>query len=105
MVLGSSVCRRGDSGLRRNRTVTFRTTITEELPHLTYFGDHVQIKIRDHHFILIPAGLRNVFPPRIAGVTLVVKFSKVPRFFNAYPIDSAYKVAVGHGMRRLLQLP
>ena len=71
-------CRRRT--LRRQGAIAFRAAVSEELPHLANLGNHVQIKISHHNFILVAAGLRNDLPPRIAEVTFAVEFAMASRF-------------------------
>src|SRR5438552_13079682 len=45
------------SALRRNRAIRLWPAVPEKLPDFANFGDHVEIKIRDHDFVFITAGL------------------------------------------------
>src|ERR1700721_2123040 len=101
----ASVRCRGFSGLRGDRSIAFRSTITEELPDFTNFRDHVQVKVGDHHFVLIPAGLGDNFAARIAEVALAVELPNAPWLFDAHAVDSAHKIAIGYSVRRLFEFP
>ena len=70
------------SRLRGDRAVAFRPAVAEELPHLTDFRDHVEIEIRDDHFVFIPAGLRDDLAAGIAEVALAVKLADAPRLLD-----------------------
>ena len=88
-----------------DRTITFRTSVAEKLPHFANFRDHVEIKIGDYDFIFIPAGLRDNLSPRIAEITLAVKLANAPWLLYADAIDGADEISVGDGVRGLFELP
>ena len=67
--------------------------------------NHVQIKVGDHRFVLIAAGLRDDLAARIAEIALAVKFADAPRLLRAYAVDGADEIAIRYCMRRLLELP
>ena len=81
------------------------TAVAEELPGLAHLGDHVQVEVGGQHLVLVARRLRDDLAARIAEVALAVEFADVPRGFGAHAIDRADEVAVGHGVRGLLQLP
>src|ERR1700688_4417839 len=109
-MVGSSVCSasvrgRSLSSLRRERPIAFGAAIAEELPNFADFRNHVQVEIGHDYFIFVPTGLRDNFAARIAEVALAVELSDAPRLFDADAIHGADKIAVGDGVRRLLELP
>src|ERR1700691_5026432 len=63
-----SVCGSRLTGLRRDWAVAIWPPVAKELPHFADFRDHIEIEIRDHHFVFIAAGLRDNFAARIAEV-------------------------------------
>src|SRR5579862_8757408 len=93
------------STLCRERSVSLRTTISKELPHFSNFRDHVEIKVRDNYFILIAACLRDNLTPRIAEITLTVKFADAPWFFRPHPVDRTHEISIGDSVGRLFQFP
>jgi hypothetical protein len=101
----ASVCGCGLTSLRSDWAVAFRPSVAEELPHFADFRNHVEVEVRDNHFIFVTAGLGDDFAAGIAEITLAVKFPDAPGFLDAYAVDGAYKVAVGYGMCGLLEFP
>ena len=93
------------TGLRGQRAVRFGTAVAIELPHSSYFLNHVEIEIGDQDFIFSAAGLRYDLAARIAEITLAVKLTDIPRLFPANTIDRSYKVAVSCGVRGLFEFP
>src|SRR5262245_28307494 len=81
------------------------TAIAEELPGVAHFADLIEIEISDHQLVLVAARLREDLTTRITEVRLTVELADLPRFLEAHAIDGADEVAVGHGVRRLLELP
>src|ERR1051325_4503928 len=100
-------CGRGTpaTGFFSNRFVRIGPAVTEELPHLPDFLDHVEVKVCDDDFILIAAGLGHDFAARIAEVALAVKLANAPWFFYPDAVDGSDIVSVGDRVRGLLQLP
>ena len=92
-------------GLRRQRSVGFRTPVAIELPDPSYFLNHVEIEIGDQHLIFVPAGLGDDLAARIAEVALAVKLADIPWRFPAHTINRTDEVSVGGGVRRLLEFP
>src|ERR1700689_4197216 len=101
----ASVRCRGFSGLRGDRSIAFRPTITKELPDFTNFRDHVQVKVGDHYFVFIPAGLGDNFAARIAEVALAVELPNAPWLFDAHAVDSAHKITIGYRVGGLFEFP
>src|SRR5712671_6020624 len=99
-VSSSSVGGRSLSRLRGERAVAFGPTVPEELPNFADFRNHVEVEVRDHHFIFIPAGLRDNLAARITEVALAVELADAPWFLYADAIDGPHKIAVSDGMRR-----
>src|SRR5581483_7913681 len=102
-----SSIRRGCSAraLRRERDVAVGAAVTEELPHLAHFQNHIEVEVRDQHLVFIPAGLGNDLAARIAKVALSIELADRPRLLRAHAIDSAYEILVRDRVRRLLQFP
>src|SRR5262249_25355609 len=91
--------------LRRQWPVTIRPAISEELPGLSHFADHVEIEIGDQHFIFIAARLRDNLFARRAEVALAVEFAYVPWLLAAYAINRADEVSIRNCVRGLLKFP
>src|SRR5437588_12229934 len=85
--------------------VAVRTAVAEKLPDVAYLGNHVKIKVGNHQLIFVAAALSDDLAPRVAEVALAVKFADVPWRFSAHAVQRADKISIGHGMRRLFQLP
>src|ERR1700676_5145272 len=100
-----SVSRGRTSALRSERAIAVRSAVAEKLPNFADFGNHVEIQICHHDFILIAAGLGDDLASRIAEITLAIKFANAPWLLRPYTIDRAHKVAVRNGMSGLLQFP
>jgi hypothetical protein len=79
--------------------------VAEKLPRASHFRNLVQIQICGEHFVLIPRSLGNDLPARIGEVARSVKLADVPGRLGANAVDGSDKVAVGRGVRRLLELP
>src|SRR5262249_3470333 len=65
----------------------------------------IEVEVGDHQLVLVAARLREDLPARIAEVRLTVELADLPRRFDAYAVDRADEIAVGDGVRRLLELP
>src|SRR5205823_8474456 len=91
--------------LRHQWLIAVWTPVAEELPHVAYLGDHVEIKLSHHNLIFIAAGLGNDLAAWIAEITLTVKLANVPRSLFAYAVDGADKITIRHRMSGLLQFP
>src|SRR3954463_3117187 len=102
---GRSIRGGGGCALCRQRRICLWPAIAEELPDLAHLADHVEVEVRDYDFIFVAAGLRNDFSPRIAEITLAVKFADIPRLLPPHAINRANEISIGDGVRRLLQLP
>jgi len=75
------------------------------LPRRAHFLDLIEIEVRDHKLVLIPAGLRHDFPARITEVALAVEFADAPRLLGSHAIDRRDEILICHRVRRLLQFP
>src|SRR6202162_2454172 len=95
----------GFSGLRGDRSIAFRPTITEELPDFTNVRDQVQVKVGDHYFVFVPAGLGDNFAARIAEVALAIELPNAPWLFDAHAVDGAHKITIGYRVRGLFEFP
>src|SRR4029079_9115432 len=85
--------------------IRLRPAVAEELPRVPHLADLVEVELRGDEGVLVALGLRQELPARIAEVALPVKLADVPRPFEADAVDGADEVAVGDGVRRLLELP
>src|SRR5439155_8895009 len=92
------------SGLRE-RAVTLRPAVAEELPDITHFADQVHVQIGDHNVVLVALADRQHLATRIAEVALAVEFADAPRLLDPRPVDRAHVILVGHRVGGLLQLP
>src|ERR1700728_5021353 len=101
----ASVRSRSFPSLRGERSITLRTAVAKELPHFAHFRDHVEVQVRHYDFCFIAARPGNNLSPRIAEITLAIKFPNTPRLLNTNAVNCAHKIAVSHGMRGLLQVP
>src|ERR1043165_3343033 len=81
--------------------ITLWPAISEELPGVTHFTDHVEIQVGNHERVLIARRLLDDLTARITEVTLPVEFTDVPGHFVADAIDGADEVTIGHRMRGL----
>src|SRR5437016_9502897 len=98
--------RSGSSGLESHQTcIRLRPPVPEELPGVPYLADFLQVELRGHQRVFIALGLRQELAARVAEVALSVKLADVPRRLESDAIDRADEVAVGHCVRRLLELP
>src|SRR5689334_658978 len=95
----------GFAALRGQNAIAFRPPVAEELPHFANLQNHVEVEVGHEHFVLVAAGLGKNFASRIAEVTLAVKFPDAPGLLFAYAVDGADEIAIGDGVRRLLQFP
>src|ERR1700704_45846 len=85
--------------------VTLGAAVAQELPGVAYFPIHIQVEVADQHLVL---GLRCPGDDAASWITEVarsVELCLVERLLHADAVDGADPVAVGHGVRRLLQLP
>src|SRR6266700_181631 len=87
------------------RPVAVRSAVAEELPGIAHLGNHVEVQVRHHDFIFVPAALGDDLAARRAEVALAVELADIPRSFRAHTVERADKISVGHGMRGLFQLP
>src|SRR5258705_6010226 len=87
------------------RIVLVGPAITKELPGFANFRDEVEIEIRRQDFVLVARGLGDDLAPRVAEIARPVKFADVPGGFRADAIDGGDVIAVGDGVRGLLQFP
>src|ERR1041384_8270413 len=78
--------------------------IAEELPGFADFADHVQVQVCGENFVLVAGRLRDDLAARITEVAGAVELADVPRSLHPDPVDGADIIAVGYGVRRLLQL-
>src|SRR5437868_11662372 len=92
----------GLARLRGERAVAFRPAVAEELPHVANFSDHVEIKVGNHQFVFVAAGLSDYLSPRRTEITLSVEFADAPRLLDAHAIDGADEIPIGDGVRGLL---
>ncbi len=69
----------------------------------SHFLDHVEIC--DQHFIFVAGGLGDDFAAPIAEVTFAIKLTDILRLFPAHAVDRTDQVAIGRGVRRLLEFP
>src|SRR5437016_1740556 len=91
--------------LRHELSVALRPAIAEELPGVTHFANHIEIKIGNNQRVLVARRLRDDLSARIAKVTLAIEFADVPGHFVADPVYRADEVTISDGVGRLLQLP
>src|ERR1700676_587408 len=94
------------ASLRRHQgPILIRPAVAEELPCAAHLGDLVEVQVRSQHFVLVAGGLGNDLAARAAKVTGTVELADVPRGLGANAMDGGNKVAVGGGVRGLLQFP
>src|SRR5882672_5414759 len=87
------------------RSIAFRPAVSEELPDISHFGDHVEVEVGDHQFVFVAAGLGDDLAAGIAEVTLAVELADVPGGFGAHAVQCADEVSVGDGVRGLFEFP
>src|SRR6266478_3708925 len=101
-VRGGSVFRGARSG---EFAVRFRSPLSIQMPRVAHLLYVIQVQLGDKQLVVVAAGLRHDFAPRIAEIALPVKFADFPRLFRAHAINRRNEIRVGHRVRRLLQLP
>src|SRR5678816_2773903 len=79
--------------------------IAEELPRPADLLDHVEIERGDDQLVLVLAAAREDLAARVDEVRAAVEPADVPRTLGADAIDRADEVAIGDGVRGLLELP
>src|SRR5687767_12528152 len=89
----------------RDLVVRLRPTVAEELPHLPHLLDLVEIEVGGDDRVAIAGAFGDDLPARVREVAAPVELSDVPRLLVPDAVDSADEVAVGDGVRRLLELP
>src|SRR5437879_8790175 len=85
--------------------IGFRAPVAIELPGGAHLVDFVQVQLSNKQLVFIAAGLRDDLPARVAEVALAVELADFPRPLVADAVDGGDEVAVGHGVRGLLELP
>src|SRR3989442_5815132 len=85
--------------------VTPGPAVTQELPGVAHFPIHVQVEVTDQHLILGLRGLADDAAARVAEVARTVELRLVERLLHPNAVDGADPVAVGDGVRPLLQVP
>src|SRR5262249_39681637 len=85
--------------------IGLRPPVTVELPGVAHFADLLQVELRGDQRVFVALGLGHELAARVAEVALSVELADVPRRLVADAVDGADEVAVGHGVRRLLELP
>src|SRR3954470_11013642 len=85
--------------------VRLRTAVAIELPGVADLADLVHVQIRRHKRVCIARTNGEHLAARIAEVALSVELADVPGRFETDAVDGADEVPVGHGVRRLLELP
>src|SRR5688500_3959018 len=98
--------RRSRIGLRSDEIVVgVRASVAEELPRLAHLLDLVQIEVADDELLLVRvADVADELAARIDEVGLPVEVVVAQRL-DAYPVDGAHEIAVGQGVRDLLDAP
>jgi len=82
--------------------ISFRPPISIKLPSRSNVANLIQVQVGYHNFIFVSRTLNNDLATRVAEVTLAIKLTDIPRFFDSHSIDCSHEVPVGHGMGRLL---
>src|SRR5919106_5307575 len=94
----------GQSALGQ-RAVGLRAAVAVERPELADLVDHVEVELaHDELLVTVAGGPADDLAPgvdEVAGAVEVV----VAVLLDADPVDSGDEVLVGHGCRRLLELP
>ena len=63
--------------------------VTEELPDVAHFLDHVEIQLSHDQFVLITTSFLDDLSTRVTEVTLPVELTDVPRCFVPDPVDGS----------------
>src|SRR6266542_5355533 len=79
--------------------------VAEELPGVADLAGLVEVQLGDQHLVGVLGGSGDDLPARVAEVARPVEPVRVQRLLGAHPVDGRDPVAVGHRVRRLLQLP
>ena len=86
--------------------IGLRSAVAIELPCIAYLADQVKVQIAYDKFLLVGvANIAHELATRSAEIALAVEIVGSEIFFDTYPVDSAYKVAVGDGVTGLLDAP
>ena len=79
--------------------------IAIELPDAADLLDHVEVHLGDDQLVLVLGARREEVAARIDEVRRAVEPADVPRRLGADAVAARHEVAVGDGVRRLLELP
>ena len=79
--------------------------IAIELPDAPHLFDHVEVHLGDDQLVLVLGAHRQEVAARIDEVGRAVEAADVPRRLGADAVAARHEVAVGHGVRRLFELP
>src|ERR1035441_10273530 len=79
--------------------------VAEELPGFADFGNHIEVEVGPEDFVFAARRLGEDAAAGIAEIAGAVEFADIPRGFGAHAVDGADEIAVGHGVRGLLQFP
>src|SRR5260370_15084715 len=76
------------------RTVHVGSPVTEKLPGLAHFADHVQVQVGRQNFVFVAGCLRDNLAAWIAEVTRSIKLADVPGRFHAHTINRCDEITV-----------
>ena len=86
--------------------VSIWSAVTIELPGIAHLADQVKVQITYDEFLFVwITYIAHELATRSAEVALTVEIVGSEILFDAYPVDGAYKVAVGDGVTGLLDVP
>src|SRR5256885_15190800 len=85
--------------------IRLRPAVAVELPGVAHLADLLEVELRGDEGVLVALGDGQELSARVAEVALPVELADVPRRLVADAVDGADEVAVGDGVRRLLELP
>src|SRR5262249_44633684 len=77
----------------------------EELACSSHFFNDREIEMGDPQLVFALRRLRHEAAARIDEIGRAIEFADIPRRLATDAIDAAHEISVGHGVRRLLQLP
>src|SRR5262245_3157026 len=87
------------------RPIHFRSPVAVTLPAGSYVPDFIQVQGGDDQFVLVFTASGQKAPVGIAEIRRAEKFPDIPWRFGTDTIDRTDEIAVGYGVRALLQLP
>ena len=80
------------------RSILFRSSVAEELPHFTNFQYLVEVQIGNDKKIFVTRRFGNDFSARRAEIALSVKLSDIPGRLMADTVNSSDEISICNGV-------